>query len=294
MTKRLLALALLVCLPVLLHAQLPQTFVSGTGNDANAGTRTAPCKTLAGALTKTSAGGLISIMDPGEYGTVTISKSVTIEGEASDVSILAAGLNGVVINALATDVVTLRNISLEGTGTGFSGIQIVQAGSVHIESCTINGFATAGVTFAPPNAGCQLYVKDTTIHKCPAVGITLTPTAAAATAHISNSHITKCGNGISAATGAVVCVDNTLCDSNSLAGFLTTAGTANMSLFRCTATGDLVGIQTSAKISLLECSVFNNTTGLKVVAPGVMTSFGNNTVSGNGVDGAPTAAAVPK
>src|SRR3954464_3236035 len=82
------------------QAQATRTWVSGVGNDANPCSRTAPCKTFAGAISKTAAGGEINAMDPGGYGAVTITKSITIDGGSGQVaSVLAAGTNGIIINA---------------------------------------------------------------------------------------------------------------------------------------------------------------------------------------------------
>src|SRR5882762_1005645 len=85
------------------HAQATRTWVSGVGDDANPCSRTAPCKTFAGAISKTAAGGEIDALDPGGYGTVTITKGITIDGGGGQVaSVLAAGVNGIIVNAPAT------------------------------------------------------------------------------------------------------------------------------------------------------------------------------------------------
>src|SRR5215468_7208489 len=76
-------------------AQATRTWVSGVGDDVNPCSRTAPCKTFAGAISKTAAGGEISVLDPGGYGAVTITKSITISGNGDDTSILVSGTNGI-------------------------------------------------------------------------------------------------------------------------------------------------------------------------------------------------------
>jgi len=43
------------------HAQAVRTWVSGTGDDANPCSITSPCRTFAGAISKTQAGGVISV-----------------------------------------------------------------------------------------------------------------------------------------------------------------------------------------------------------------------------------------
>src|SRR3954462_13273414 len=108
-------LAILLTAPA--HAQATRTWVSGVGDDANPCSRTAPCKTFAGAISKTAAGGEIDALDPGGFGAVTITKSITLDGAGTLASILSASLNGIVVNA-AGIIVTVRNLSINGAGTG--------------------------------------------------------------------------------------------------------------------------------------------------------------------------------
>src|SRR5205809_5695698 len=85
----------------LAQAQATRTWVSGVGDDANPCSRTAPCKTFAGAISKTAGGGEISVLDPGGFGAVTITKSITIDGTGMLSSILAASTTGIIINITA-------------------------------------------------------------------------------------------------------------------------------------------------------------------------------------------------
>src|ERR1039457_7550390 len=88
------------------RAQATRTWVSGVGDDANPCSRTAPCKTFAGAISKTAAGGEIDVLDPGGFGAVTITKSITFDGGEGQVgSILVAGSPGIIINAANTDTI---------------------------------------------------------------------------------------------------------------------------------------------------------------------------------------------
>ena len=97
------------------NAQATRTWVSGVGDDANPCSRTAPCKTFAGAISKTAAGGEINALDPGGFGAVTITKAITIDGGGGQVaSTLVAGTNGIVVSAPATATVTLRNLRING------------------------------------------------------------------------------------------------------------------------------------------------------------------------------------
>src|SRR5438105_4580794 len=140
----------LICISLLvgaasLHAQATRTWVSGVGDDLNPCSRTAPCKTFAGAISKTAKYGEISVLDPGGFGTVTITKSITINGTHGQGygSILAALTNGVIINITdAADVrkiVRLRSLDINGASTGLDGIKILAANRVYIEDCNIDG-----------------------------------------------------------------------------------------------------------------------------------------------------------
>ena len=156
-----------------LHAQATRTWVSGVGDDANPCSRTAPCKTFAGAISKTAAAGEINIIDPGGYGGVTITKSITINGGGSFASILVSGTNGIIVNVASTDVVTVRNVSINGVGAGLSGIRMIGAGSLFVENVDIHQFTDKGIDFQP-NGTAQLFVTNTSIRNT-AGGILVKP-----------------------------------------------------------------------------------------------------------------------
>src|SRR5438309_5178048 len=131
------------------HAQAPRTWVSGVGDDANPCSRTAPCKTFAGAISKTAAGGEIDALDPGGYGAVTITKAITIDGGGGQVaSVLVSGTNGIVVQAGPSDVVILRNLRFNGIGTGINGIRFLSGKDVNVEDCYIFGFTTNALDIA--------------------------------------------------------------------------------------------------------------------------------------------------
>src|SRR5919204_3447391 len=127
-TLALIALAL----PASASAQASRTWVSGVGDDANPCSRTAPCKTFAGAISKTANGGEINCLDPGGFGGVTITKSLTIKCQYTEGGVLVSGTNAIVVNAAATDTVTLRGLDINGIGTGLNGIRVLAAKSVKV------------------------------------------------------------------------------------------------------------------------------------------------------------------
>src|SRR5437868_13403736 len=132
------------------QAQATRTWVSGVGDDVNPCSRTAPCKTFAGAISKTAAGGEIDALDPAGYGAVTITKAITIDGGGGQVaSVLVSGTNGIVVQANAqTDVVILRNLRINGIGSGLNGIRFLSGKDLNVENCYIFGFTQNGVDIA--------------------------------------------------------------------------------------------------------------------------------------------------
>jgi hypothetical protein len=139
----------LVCVSAA-QAQATRTWVSGVGDDANPCSRTAPCKTFAGAISKTAASGEIDCIDPGGFGAVTITKSVTIDGGGTFGSILAAGTNGVIVNDAATAtpgtiIVALRNLSINGAGSGLNGIRFLRGKQLVVENVQVFGFTQNGI-----------------------------------------------------------------------------------------------------------------------------------------------------
>src|SRR5947209_127866 len=176
-------LGILVFGTAMMSAQATRTWVSGVGDDANPCSRTAPCKTFAGAISKTAAGGEIDALDPGGFGAVTITKSITIDGGGGQVaSVLVAGTNGIVVAAGGADIVILRNLRFDGlrgagnANAGLSGIRFISGGSLIVDKCEIFGFNTNGVDIALGASG-QAWVTNTNITNVGGVGIAATTTA---------------------------------------------------------------------------------------------------------------------
>src|SRR5579862_2266979 len=131
------------------RAQATRTWVSGVGDDANPCSRTAPCKTFTGAISKTAPAGEIDALDPGGFGAVTITKSITIDGGGGVIAgVLVSGTNGMVVEAGATDTVIIRHMDINGLGPtngGLNGIDFVSGERLVIEDCKIYGFVDAAI-----------------------------------------------------------------------------------------------------------------------------------------------------
>jgi len=158
-----LVVAVVSAFASLAQAQATRTWVSGVGDDVNPCSRTAPCKTFAGAISKTALGGVINAVDSGGFGTFTISKSITIDGTGVLAGILGAMTNGIDINITdpkdTAKAVRIRGLTIDGVGTGIQGINVVAANSVTIEDTVIDGFTKNGLNAA---AG-EIYVTNTAI-----------------------------------------------------------------------------------------------------------------------------------
>ena len=127
------------------HAQATRTWVSGVGDDVNPCSRTAPCKTFAGAISKTATGGEINCIDPGGFGAVTITKSIQIICEPGTAGVLVSGTNGIIVSAAAPAEVLLQGLDIEGLSTGIHGIQITGGARVFINKVSIRNFTGNGV-----------------------------------------------------------------------------------------------------------------------------------------------------
>lgn len=273
-----------------------RTWVSGVGDDLNPCSRTAPCKTFAGAISKTADKGEIDCLDPGGFGTVTITKSITIDGTtgAGFGSILASGTNGVNVNDSATAtpntiVVTLRNLSINGASTGFDGIRFISGKQLYVEGCNIFGFRgngtnSDGLEIAVNSAAgiFNVYVNNTTFENNTGDGIRQGITAGTLNASYDSVRLIGNAKGLEA-TGGTANISNSVIDNNSTSGLLASGGAimnANNNVVTSNATG--VSSTTGSTVRISLNSVHRNTTGLSNTA--TMNSCSNNKVFGNTTD----------
>src|SRR4029078_1970183 len=172
-TLNILAVALFtLTVASMAQAQATRTWVSGVGDAFNPCSRTAPCKTYAGAISKTAKDGEISTLDPGGFGTVTITKSITINGGGAGQgygSILSArSPGGGTVNITdAADVrktVRLNWLDINGASTGTNGVRFIRGNALHIENCNLDGFVDSGVNLnASTQAVNQLHMRNVSI-----------------------------------------------------------------------------------------------------------------------------------
>jgi hypothetical protein len=282
-------------------AQASRTWVSGVGDDANPCSRTAPCKTFAGAISKTAAKGEINVLDPGAFGAVTITKSISIIATGQEAGVLASATNGIIINAGANDVVVLRGLDIEGIGTGLRGVRVLAGGALHIENCTINGFngnPGVGISFEPSGQS-QLFIKDTFVRdnrtSMTGGGILIKPSGGgAAVAVLDNVRSERNSYGVRAENNSRVTIrDSVLGNNNSNGLAAVSSGSAvNVQLIDSVVSyNGQNGILVSGSNAIAGIggnSITGNGTGLQTAALGQIVSFGDNYVQGNTTDGSPT------
>jgi len=268
------------------HAQATRTWVSGVGDDANPCSRTAPCKTFPGAISKTAVNGEINCLDPGGFGGVTITKSITIDCHEVFASILVSGTNGIIINA-AGAVVTIRNININGVTTGLNGISILAASKVFVEDVMITEFTQKGISDTRAGNGNFLSVRNTTIRNNTGAGI-LAGAGATSNTMVENSLLNGNGFGIATATGNRVMVTRSVLSGNVTAGVEADAG-AQVGLEGNAISFNGTGVLNGGTIQMSNNEISFNGTGIT----GATASNGNNRIYGNTAPGTAPTLSVP-
>ncbi|HEX7297132.1 MAG TPA: right-handed parallel beta-helix repeat-containing protein [Pyrinomonadaceae bacterium] len=275
------------------QAQATRTWVSGVGDDVNPCSRTAPCKTFAGAISKTAAGGEIDALDPGGFGAVTVTKSIIIDGTTGSGfgSILASGVNGVNVNDSAsgspnTIVVRLRNLSINGAGTtlGLNGVSFTSGATVHVENCVIRNFSGDGIRLSS-NTASRVIVENTTISET-GDGIEIAGTPATNHAlSVDHASITRTTNAVNISGRCTGAVSNSVMTLNTGAGVIISTvagGTSIIDTENCQINFNAVGVQPNAQgvIRLSNDHMTGNGNCLNFNG-GTIGTYNNNRIFGN-------------
>jgi len=305
------ALSSMVALTAPAQAQATRTWVSGVGDDVNPCSRTAPCKTFAGAISKTAAGGEINCLDPGGYGAVTITKSLTIDCTGTFGSTLnSGGINGIVINdslsvTPGTADVILRGLSINGAGTtpGLNGVRFITGRSLMLQDLFIQNQNTgSGISFQPSTAA-ELHVNNVSVTDS-GHGILIQPTGANGSAKVSLTNVRFHNNSNSGlridatsntnTAGISVEVDQGDFNGNSNGGItvLSLAGTNPIRLMLTNSNvvnnlvGGIVTNGTGVIARVGNTTITGNALGVLVAGGSTLTSFGTNRNFGNPAIGA--------
>lgn len=297
-------------------AQATRTWVSGVGDDVNPCSRTAPCKTFAGAISKTAAGGEINVIDPGGFGAVTITKAISIIAQGPTAGVLVSGTNGIVVNAGANDVVVLRGLDIDGTSTGLNGVRFLAGSALHIQNSIIRNFrGTApdgsGIQFIPSSGTAELYVTDSSIsfngNSTTNGGIQIKPTGSgSANVVLTRTSVENNGTGIiadaSATSGKLtIMIRDSQTVGNTNAGLFSTRSGAtairvmmDRSLSGNNGTG-VISDGSGSVVTITGSTISGNNVGLSATNSGSILTFVNNFVNSNLTnDGATTGTLTPK
>lgn len=278
----------------LAQAQASRTWVSGVGDDANPCSRTAPCKTWAGAISKTAACGEIDALDPGGFGAVTITKSITLDGTGTMASILASLTTGIIVNAAATDVITIRGLSINGFCNGIRGMNILLAKEVNVEDCEIFRFAGEGI-LVNTSGEVRLNVRNTVIRDNVGDGINTTSSSPTLKVKATLEHVSLIGNGngLHSRSGSSVTARNSVFSNNNTNGIFADAVGANSSAIFVwesqisnnggigVRAGNAGNVGTSG-VEIAQNQINLNTgQGVLVSTNGAVITFANNSITGN-------------
>ncbi|MES2192850.1 MAG: right-handed parallel beta-helix repeat-containing protein [Pseudomonadota bacterium] len=267
------------------QAQATRTWVSGVGDDANPCSRTAPCKTFAGAISKTAAGGEIDCLDPGGFGAVTITKSMTIDCTGVTGGVLNALSNGVIVNAAAADKIVLRNLNIQGTSganIGINGIRFLAGKELQLVRVTILGASNFCVDVNKAAVGI-LYVNNSFFSEClTGINITTTNTVVAV---INNSTFNGIpGSGVTAASAGVFANVANSTFVNGGSGVLASASGAIVNASNNVIANNTTGINASVSGASIRASsnqLYDNGNAFNVAAGATFLTGNDNKVSGN-------------
>ncbi|HZH30350.1 MAG TPA: right-handed parallel beta-helix repeat-containing protein [Pyrinomonadaceae bacterium] len=279
-------------LAAMTHAQATRTWVSGVGDDVNPCSRTAPCKTFAGAISKTAKDGEISTLDPGGFGTLTITKSITVngggggQGYGSVLSALAP--QGFLVNitdpADVRKAVRLNWLDINGASSGTDGVRMIAGLSLHIENTNIDGLTGDGVEVNVTTGVAELYMRNVSIRSCVGNGVLLNGNVSGlVAATLENVAMVNNGDGFEAGARSNAVIRNCVIsnsDGVGAAGVRVTGATSAVNIDSCTISFSTSGVRTDAGTARVSNSVFtNNSTQLHQVG-GTLNTYGTNRLDG--------------
>jgi hypothetical protein len=265
------------------HAQATRTWVSGAGNDADPCTQIAPCKTFQGALVKTAPKGEINVMGSGDYGGVTITKAITIDGSEALAGILVRNGHGIVVNAGASDIVTLRNLKINGFSEAADGILYITGAQVNVEDCKISHFTSCGIEANMNTAG-KLTITNTIITDC-TKGLRVFTTASSLFTSADNLKIVGSVAGVDASSGFCQMINSTVTKCPTV-GLLGQAGTLSFTNGAVTSCGTGVRALNGATIRVANDDILDNGLDFAATGTGKIATGGNNRTTGNSVPNA--------
>lgn len=244
----------LVSASIFAEAQATRTWISGVGDDVNPCSRTAPCKTFAGAISKTATNGEINCLDPGGFGAVTITKSITLDCKDTQGGVLASFTTGIIINitnaADTRKAVNIRGLNIDGVSNGLNGIRIIEANKVVVEDTIIDGFTQNGVSIENSvNPGTQVVVSRTSIRNVVGTAISAT-SSGTSQVMVSDSLMTGNGIGVSVTGESAVRISGNVITNNQTGLLRTLRGAQIISFLNNVIDGNVTNGTPSSTVAL--------------------------------------------
>lgn len=297
------AVGLVISAPAL--GQATRTWVSGTGSDANPCSRTAPCQTFAGAISKTATGGEINVLDAGGFGTVNITKSITIDGLGPMSSALNVNTTGIIVNG-AGIVVNLRNLTVNGAnGTASNGIRILQAAAVNIDEVVIEnqqgtGTSGRGVTVETSTGTVNVNVQNSRFANIQNFGIHSNPTGGIVNLAVTDTSFVRGGTTaiqlrqLTNATLDGVLVTHHNPGAAVTAELSTVVTHISNSVFTDNAFGVFSGNGGAPTTRISDTVITRSATAALQISGGTIISYGNNPIRGNTGNEIPSSVELPR
>jgi hypothetical protein len=288
-----------------------RSWISPTGDNSNSCDVADPCRNFSGALAKTEAGGEIICLTSGSYGSLTITKSITVncDGHIANMGDSPTGLGAGLINVASTDKVILRGLDLnmDNAGAFASAVSFVGAGTlvmehVKVSSNSAGSGSRSGIAFTPNGPG-KLIVIDSVITDTGSAafggaGLLVKPQAGG-TAQVMLERVSVSANTFGIAvdgTGSTGGINMTVADSvlsaNSQGGLVATtpAGGAPIGVMvtNTRSVNNAFGLRSigpNVTVRVDSSKIVGNSTGLSFSGGGALLIFGNNAVRANGSDG---------
>ena len=289
-----------------------ETFVSRTGTDAGSCiSTTTPCASINYALTQTTPGGQINVIDAGDYGPFVIAHSVSIVadgagsaspccGGAGGFSIGGGGPTGnalIIINAGPSDSVTLRGLTIHGPTvlTSVIGIAVISGGRVSIEKTKVVDTTGLGIAVYAASGGMTAIIDETSVTGSPG-GLKIAAPGGSVNASISRSAFSaNTGGGIriDGTNGGTITasISDTVSSGNTGNGMVAISGPGNVavnitrSVFASNSSSGVQSNSTSggtSAVTLRASTVTNNAAGQVNFFGGGATlrTFGDNNIVG--------------
>jgi hypothetical protein len=303
------ALALAVTLPIApAQAQVNRTFVSAAGSDSNnCANVTTSCRHFAAAYAATAPSGEIFVLDPANYGSLTITHAVSIEGHGWASIAPPNNGNAITINAGTSDSISIHGVSLNGVGAtgGTNGIVFNSGGSLTVTDCVMQNFSYTGgvsttgngILMQPTSGAISFVITNAIVSNNGNAGFLYMPQSGTATATGVIDHLVATDNAfgilIYTAMGGgstEVAISNGIASNNSTDGIHIVNGSSQLSI-----SIDNTGVSSNIGHGIIASNTANVILGRSVItgnafginnstSPNTLYSYQDNRINGNTTD----------